>query len=216
MERKLFSFSTTSLTLLALIVSGCSDSSAPAKKAEVKKPVEALPLSGQSAIFQTFQVARTWAPDAELLTVENGDIPEAKTQPGKSGLWRATYVSLSKHVKREYVYAAADSDGGIIKGVRAGADSSYTPNPLVHPFAVQEVRSDTVAAYETAMTEVAGDKIMQKVLEENKDLPVHYLLEWTGTTPKPEWRVIFGVTVSQSKFSILIDANSGKFVGKLH
>ena len=209
-------FSATSFTLLALITTGCSESSAPAKKAEVQKVVEAQPISGQSAIFQTFQVARTWSPDAKLLKLENGDIPEAKSQPGKYGVWRALYVSPSKRAKREYVYAAADSDGGIIKGTRPAADSSYMENRQVRPFAVQEIRVDTVAAYETAMKEVAADKTMQKVLEENKDLPVQYLLDWTGSAPKPQWRVIFGVTVSQSKFSILIDANSGKFVKKLH
>jgi hypothetical protein len=214
MKRILFSI--TSLTVLACLTTGCSDSPAPAKKEEAKKKVEAQPISGQSAIFQTFQVARTWAPDAMLLKLENGDIPEAKAQPGKYGLWRATYVSLSKKAKRDYMYAAADSDGGIIKGTRAGADSSYIRNPQVHPFAIQEIRVDTVAAYETAMKEVATDKAMQKVLEENKDLPVQFQLEWAGNTPKPQWRVIFGVTVSQSKFSILIDANSGKFVKKLH
>lgn len=215
MNRILPSFSATSLILLAFLTTGCSDSSAPAKKPEVKKQIAAQPISGQSAIFQTFQVARTWAPDAMLIKVENGDIPEAKPQPGKYGLWRATYVTESKKQKRDYVYAAADSDG-VVKGARAGADSSYTPSPQLHPFAVQEVRVDTVAAYETAMKEVAGDKSLQKILDENKDLPVQYQLEWTGNAPKPQWRVIFGATVSQSKFSILIDANSGKFVRKLH
>lgn len=209
-------FSATSFVLLAFLTTGCSDSSGPAKKAAAKKPVEAQPISGQSAIFQTFQVARTWASDAMLLKLENGDIPEAKAQPGKYGLWRATYVSQSKGQKRDYQYAASDSDGGIIKGVRAGTDSLYIRNPQTHPFAIQEIRVDTTAAYETAMKEVAGDKTMQKVLDENKDLPVQYQLEWNGNVPKPQWRVIFGATVSQSKFSILIDANSGKFAKKLH
>jgi len=214
MKRTLFS--ATSLTLLAFLTSGCSRNAAPAKKAEAKKKVEAQPISGQSAIFHTFQVARTWARDAMLLKLANGNIPEANAQPGKYGVWRATYVSQSSKQKRDYVYAAADSEGGIIQGVRAGADSVYIPNPRVRPFAVQEIHADTVAAYETAMKEVANDNTMQKVLDENKDLPVQYELEWAGAAPKPQWRVIFGVTVSQSKFSILIDANSGEFVRKLH
>jgi hypothetical protein len=209
-------YSAIPLTVLALLTTGCSDSAAPVRKAEATKPVEAQPISGQSAIFQMFQVARTWSSDAMLLKLENGDIPEAKAQPGKYGVWRATYISQSKSAKREYVYASADSDGGIIKGVRAGADSSYTRSPQTHPFAVQEIRVDTVAAYETAMKAVAADKAMLKVLEENKDLPVQYELEWTGLAPKPQWRVIFGVTVSQSKFSLLIDANNGELVRKIH
>ena len=208
-------YSAIPFTLLALLTTGCSDSAAPVRKAEAKKPVEAQPISGQSAIFQMFQVARTWSSDAMLLKLENGDIPEAKAQPGKYGVWRATFISQSKSAKRDYIYASADSDGGLIQGVRAGADSSYTRNRQIHPFAVQEIRVDTVAAYETAMKAVAADKAMQKVLEENKDLPVQYELEWTGLALKPQWRVVFGVTVSQSKFSVLVDANNGKFVKKM-
>ncbi len=204
------------LAMLAGLSTGCSDSGGPAKNAEAKKTVEAQPVSGQSGIFQTFQLARTWASDAMLLKLENGDIPEAKAQPGKYGVWRAVYISQSKGAKREYVYAAADSDGGLIQGARAGSESSYQRNPRVHPFAIQEVHSDTVAAYETAMKEVAQDKSLQKILEENKDLPVQYQLEWLDLAPKPQWRVIFGATVSQSKFSILVDASDGKFVKKLH
>ena len=88
MNRTLFSIS-----LLTLLLTGCSDSAAPAKKAAKKIPE---PVTGQSAIFQIYQIARTWAPDAQLLRLENGDIPEAKPQPGKYGLWRATFVSNYK------------------------------------------------------------------------------------------------------------------------
>ena len=69
---------------------------------------------------------------------------------------------------------------------------------------------------ETALAEVEKDKDMKKVLEEEKDLPVQFLLEWTGTNAKPAWRVIFGASVSTSKFSILVDAYTGKFLKKLH
>ncbi len=207
-------FSTTSLTLLALLMAGCSESTAPAKKAAEKKPAE--PVTGQSAIFQTYQVARTWASDAMLLKLESGDIPEAKPQPGKYGLWRALYVSQSKAQKREYVYAASDSEGGILKGVRAGAETPYARNPQVFPFAIQEIKADTPTALETAMKEIEKDKDLKKIVDEDKATQFTYLLDWQGAIPKPQWRLIFGPSVSQSKFSILIDANSGKFVKKMH
>lgn len=217
MKRILLSRTILSLSLLApvlLITAGCSTEQAPAKKAAAKKPAE--PVSGQSAIFQMYQVARTWAPDAQLLKLENGNMAEVAPQPGKYGLWRAVFISDSKKVKRDWQYAAADGDGGIIKGVRAGAESGYIRNPQVHPFAIQEVKIDTTAALETAMAEAEKDKDMKKVLAENKDLPVQFLLEWTGTSPKPTWRVIFGASVSTSKFSIIVDAGTGKFVKKMH
>ena len=202
------------LGVLTLGLTGCSESAPPAKKAEaVKKPIE--PVSGQSGLFQMFQVARPCAPDAMILTLENGDIPEAKAQPGKYGVWRATFVSPSKKVKRDYVFAVSDSDGGVIKGARAGSESAYAANARIHPIPIQDVHVDTTAALETAMKEIAKDKAMTKALADNKDVPVQYILDWTGTNPKPYWRVVFGASVSQSLFSVLIDAGTGEFVKKM-
>jgi len=210
MKRTLFAASFLGFAMF--LMTGCSEAPAPEKKVEVKKPAE--PVTGQSAIYQTYQLARTWAPDAMLLKLENGNIPEAPPQPGKYGFWRATYVSQTKRLKREYTYAADDSEGGIIKGARAGSEVGYVGVPTVRPFAIQEVKIDTPAALETAAKIVDKDKDMRKVLAENQDLPVQYQLEWPGTTFKPMWRVIYGRTVSQSKFSVFIDAYTGDFVRK--
>lgn len=199
------------LPALLLLLAGCSQ--APPARKEAPKPPE--PATGQSAIFQTFQVARTWAPDAKLLKLESGNIPEAPSAEGKYGFWRAVYVSESKRMRREFTWAAADSEGGIIKGVRTGSDSGYLPNPRIFPIAIQEVKVDTPKALETAMAEVQKDAAMKKVLADNKDLPIHFLLEWVSPDVKPTWRVIFGPSVSQSKFSVFVDAFTGKFVRKL-
>lgn len=207
MKRILFSRCSSALLLLT----ACSQSPAPRKAAP--KPPE--PVTGQSAIFQTYQVARTWAPDAKLLKLESGNIPEAPSTGGKHGFWRAAYVSESKRARREFTWAAADSEGGIIKGVRAGSDSGYLPNPRIFPMAIQEIKIDTPKAREAAMAEVEKDASMKKVLADNKDLPIHFLLEWVAPDIKPTWRVIFGPSISQSKFSVFIDAYTGKFVKKL-
>ncbi|MEJ5367979.1 MAG: hypothetical protein WHT08_06660 [Bryobacteraceae bacterium] len=196
---------------LLLLLTACSQSPPPRKAAP--KPPE--PVTGQSAIFQTYQVARTWAPDAKLLRLESGNIPEAPSGSGKYGFWRAAYVSESKRARREFTWAAADSEGGIIQGVRAGADSGYLPNPRIFPMAIQEIKIDTPKALEAAMAEVEKDSSMKKVLADNKDLPIHFLLEWVAPDIKPTWRVIFGPSISQSKFSVFIDAYTGKFVKKL-
>jgi hypothetical protein len=199
------------LGLSVLLATGCSEGPAPAqKKAAKKAPV---PVTAQSAMVYMFQVARTWAPDCQLLRVENADIPEVKAEPGKSGLWRAIFVSQSKRIKRDFYYAASDSEG-IIKGVRGGSDSPFATTPQIHPFAIGEIKADSPEAFKVAMDQVEKDKDMKKVLAENADMPVIYLLEWTGISPKPQWRVVFGATISASKFSVFVDANSGKFVKK--
>ncbi|MBI5282264.1 MAG: hypothetical protein HY858_11330 [Candidatus Solibacter usitatus] len=209
MKRILLSI--TTLSLLAVLMTGCSEDAAPKKQAKKAPPA---PVTAQSAMLYMFQVARTWMPDCEILKLENGDIPEAKAEAGKYGLWRATFVSQSKRVKRDYYYAADNSEGGIIKGVRAGADSAYARRAQIHPFAIQEIKIDSPAALKAAMDQVEKDKDMKKALAGNKDLPVQFLLEWTGNNPKPQWRVIYGASVSASKFSIFIDAFTGKFVKK--
>ncbi|GIU74537.1 MAG: hypothetical protein KatS3mg004_1624 [Bryobacteraceae bacterium] len=199
------------LPSLLLLLAGCSQ--APPPKKEPPKPPE--PVTGQSAIFQTYQVARTWAGDAKLLRLESGNIPEAPSGAGKYGFWRATYVSESKRQRREFTWAAADSEGGIIKGVRPGMESGYFPNPRQFAIAIQDVKIDTPQALEAAMAEVNKDAAMKKVLADNRDLPIHFLLEWNAPDVKPAWRVIFGPSISQSKFSVFIDAYTGKFVKKL-
>ncbi len=198
----------------ALLLTGCSDASAPAKKAEAKKAPEAV--TGQSGLFQTFQIARRWAPDAKILKMESGNIDEAPSHEGKCGLWRVTYVSEQLKSKREFFYAVASSEGGVIEGARPGTETGYTASPRVYIFPIADVRIDTPVALETANKEVAKDKAMSKVLAENKNLPVQFLLESSGPVAKATWRVIYGASISQSKFSILVDAKTGAFIKKLN
>lgn len=174
----------------------------------MKKPVE--PVTGQSGIFQMFQVARTWYKEPMLLKVENVDLPEAKPQPGKYGAWRATFVAVEKQQKRDYMFAVADSDGGIIKGARAGQDSSYIRNPQVRPIAIQDVKVDTPAALEEALK----NKEVKEFADKNPNEPVQFVLEWTGQTAAPCWRVFWGPTVSTAKANVWIDSKTGKFVKK--
>jgi hypothetical protein len=194
--------------ILAFSLAGCSEAPAPVKKAAVKPPA---PVAGLTAIAETFRVARAWSPDVALLHVESGDISEVKSQPGMSGLWRVVFVSPSKSVRREYTYASADSEGGIVQGVRAGDESPYAPSPRSQPIAIQDARTDTVAALSTALEEIGKDKGMKKWLDANPQSPVMFLLERSSAAPEPQWRVIFGASISQSEFSVLVGATTGKF-----
>lgn len=205
MNRTLSSFI---LTAALVTLAGCSSSTAPKKEAAAKKPIE--PVTGQSGIFQMYQVARTWAKDAMLLKVDNLDIPEAKSQPGKYGAWRGVFVSLEKNQKRDYMFSVADSEGGIIKGARAGAESLYVRNPQVRPIAIQDVKVDTPAALEEALK----NKDVKEFADKNPNEPVQFILEWTGQTPAPCWRVFWGPTVSTAKANVYIDCKTGKFVKK--
>ena len=81
------------------LCAGCS-TEAP-KEAATKKEVKPVaPVSGQTASFEMYKVARLWAGDAAVLKLENLDIPEAKPLPGKYGAWKATFVSFEKKRRR--------------------------------------------------------------------------------------------------------------------
>jgi hypothetical protein len=194
---------------LAALSTGCSSSPppAPAAKKEVK-PVS--PISGQSALFSMYQVARTWAPDAMVLKLDNMDIPEAKPEPGKYGAWRAMFVSPSRRIKRDYTFSVADSGPTLHKGPFAGPETSYIPNPTIRPISIQDVKIDTTDALEAALK----NKELKAFAEKNPDLPVQFVLEWTSQTPLPAWRVIWGRSVGTSAASAYIDSREGKFLRK--
>jgi hypothetical protein len=205
-------YSAVAAIALVAAFSGCS--SAPteeSKKAEVKKKEPATPVTGQSAIFQMYTVARTWDKDVMLLKVEPIAVDGMKPEKGMAGAWRATFVSTTKKMKRDYTYSVEDFSQTVIKGARAGSEAIYAANPSQRPFPIQDVKIDTPAALEAAMT----DKDIKAYLEKNPDTIITYHLEWTPNAPKAAWRVILGPSVASSAMSGLVNASDGKFVKKL-
>jgi hypothetical protein len=72
------------------------------------------------------------------------------------------------------------------------------------------IKIETDAAYKTAL-ENGGAEYEKK----NPDKPVTFLLEKVAKHPNPVWRVIWGESVSQSNFSVYVDASTGDFREKL-
>jgi hypothetical protein len=202
MKRSFFSQSAAAALLLA--VAGCS-SQAPTAKKEPPKPPE--PVSALSGITYMYQVARQWAPDAKILQAENAPIAEVKSEPGKFGAWRCTFVSESRRVKRSYSYSVVQSEG-LNKGVFGGAEETYLPNPRKLSFFIQDVKVDSIAALETASKELAD------MIKKNPDVPANFILEWDVQSIGPAWRVFWGPSVSQSIGSGFVDVKAGKFLRK--
>jgi len=195
---------------------GCSSDSSPAAKKEEEKKTPAAPVapvSGQSAAFQMYQMARQWGgPDMQLLMVEDFPIDEVQPADGKYGAWRAKFLAPSRNKARNFTYAVVDAQGGLIKGARAGEEEVYSKSPLVKPFTISDLKIDTTKALEVAKEQ----KEAQEYIKKNPTMPVHYMLEWTLQTAVPAWRVIWGASVGQSAFSIYVDAGSGKYLKTAH
>src|SRR5579863_5174994 len=100
-----------SLILLAstlLLLTSCSETPTSTAKKEPEKPPE--PISGQSALYKMYQVARSWAPDAQVLKMNNVDISEVPEVPrGKAAAWQATFTSASQNQARSYTYSIVES-----------------------------------------------------------------------------------------------------------
>ena len=196
---------------LFLLLAGCSEAPPPAaEKKEAEKPLE--PATGQSALYKMFQVARSWAPDAEVLKMNSillSQVPDAPR--GAAPEWQATFTSAAKSQARTYTYSIVeDLANNLHKGVFAGSEESWSgPSGLNQPFIIGAVKVDTDAAYKTALAQAADyDK-------KNPGKPIIFVLEKTAKFPDPAWRVIWGESVGTSNFSIYVDASTGAFLEKM-
>jgi hypothetical protein len=195
---------------LLLLLASCSESPETAKK-EPEKPLE--PATGQSALYKMYQVARSWAPDAQVLGMNNialSDLPPAP--PGSAAAWQATFVSPARSQSRSYTYSIVEEQPTLHKGVFAGLEQSWAgPHGNTKPFPIMAVKIDTPAAYKTALAN-GGAEYDKKT----PGKPISLLIEKVDKYPDPVWRVIWGESVSTSGFSVYVDASTGDFKEKLH
>ena len=196
------------LPILALtLLCGCSETTTTqtAAKKEAEKALE--PVTGLSALFKMFQVARSWGgSDLQILKMNSMQIAEAPDVPrGKAGAWQCTFVSPSKNTARTYTYSIAESAGNLHQGVRAGSEEGWSgAKGTTSAFRIEAVKSDTDAAYKTALEQGAEyDK-------KNPGKPIIFLLEKATKDPDPHWRVVWGESVGTSNFSVLV------YLEKLH
>jgi len=166
---------------LLLILAGCSEQSGPAEKKEPPKPVE--PVSGQTALFRMYQVARSWAPDTQVLKMNSIHLLEVPSVPGQAGAWEATFTSPARGAQKTYTYSVIESPGNLHQGVFAGPEEDLSAQ--AQPFLIAAVKVDTDAAYKTALAKAAEyDK-------KNPNLTISMLLEKNKQYPNPAWRMIW-------------------------
>lgn len=186
----------------AAILTGCG--SAPQK--EVKSVEAPKPITGLSAIFRMYQLARTWAPDAMPLKAQSITLNEVKAEGGRVGAWSATFTSASRQKQKTYTYSAIEGEG-LHKDVFAQQETSWAgPTRQSQPFRIEALKTDTDKAWETAA------KQSEKYIKENPAVPVFFQVEWTERFPGPTWRVIWGESVSKSGRSVFVDTASGVYL----
>jgi hypothetical protein len=201
------------IALLA-ILTACSDT--PTTTAVKKEPEKPEPVTGQTAVFKMYQMARAWAPDAQVMTLQSMHLSEVKDgAPGTAPAWQANFVSAAKSQARSYTFSIVEGEGNLHKGAFAGPEQGWSggPSGLNSPFLMAAIKVDTDAAYKTAMENVRSHAAEYD--KKNPGKPITITLEKTSKHPDPAWRIIWGESAGTSNFSVLIDASTGEYLETL-
>jgi hypothetical protein len=190
---------------LVLLMAGCSEQpSASAKKLEKVDPV-----TGQSALFKMYQVARSWASDVQVVQMKSIHLTDVPALRGAAGAWEVSFYSPSKSAQRNYTYSVEESDANLHQGVFPGQEESASGTSST-AFLIGAVKTDSDAAYQTALSH-AGD-----YNKKNASQTISFELGHQDVSPNPVWRVIWGESAATSGESVLVDATTGDYLETLH
>jgi len=196
--------------LASLLLIGCSEPPKPVAKKESEKPAE--PVSGQSALFKMYQVARaSWSGDAQVLKLNSIHLADVPAAAGKAGAWQATFTSTSLGKTRTYTFSVVEQEGNLHKGVFSLGEEAWSGHLGVNSaFDIRGVSIDSDAAYKTA------DAKAEDYDKQNPGMPISFQLEKIDKFTNPVWRVVWGESVGTSSFSIYVDASMGQYLEKMH
>ncbi len=198
------------LILMTAMFSSCSDATAPAAKAPEAPPE---PVSGETAFFRMYSAARGWSTDLQPIRLTSVNLTGVKKVPGKAAAWQALFISPSKNRSRSYTYSVIEAEGNLHKGVFALNEEGMTAASAAKPFQIQALKTDSDAAYDTA---VKKGKKAADYMKANPDMNITFLLEMNNRLPQLAWRVIWGDSVGTSNYSVFVDAATGEYLETMH
>jgi hypothetical protein len=196
---------------LLAILTACSGTPTATTTAK-KEPEKLVSVTGQSALYRMYQMARAWSSDAQVLKLVSLHLTEAPDgPPGAAPAWQAIFTSDSKGRSRGYTFSIVESEGNLHKGPFAGPEQSWSgPTGVTTPFLILAVKVDTDAAYKTAMT--TPQSKAAEYDKKNPGKPITLMLEKNNKFPDPAWRVIWGESIGTSNFSVFVDASTGSYL----
>ena len=209
MHKKLLLAATAVAAVVAM--TGCSEAPTPTeiKKAQVEtkqepaKPPE--PVAAQTAFYEMYKPARTWAPDLLALSLISNEVPSMKSEDGKYPMWTAVFVSPSRREARTFTYSVIDDGATIHKGVNVGGAESWSgATAKSSPFQTTGFVVDSDAAYKTA--DAKADAWVKK----HPGKKVAFSLGSAARFPAPVWFIIWGDT--KSGFAVYVNATTGTVI----
>jgi hypothetical protein len=209
MHRKLLIAATAVAAVVAM--TACSEAPTPTeiKKAQVEtkqepaKPAE--PVDAQTAFYEMYKPARTWAPDLLALSLISNEVPSMKSADGKFPMWTAVFVSPSLREARTFTYSVIDDGTTIHKGVNAGGAEPWSgATPKSSPFQTTGFSVNSDAAYKTAYARAGA------WVKKHPGKKVAFSLGSAARFPAPVWFIIWGD--ARSGYAVYVNATTGSVI----
>ncbi len=195
-------------TALATLLMASCGATTTKKEAEAKPAAAVEAITGLTGLYRCFGPSRQWAPDIQVLRVQNLYVKDRVAPPGKAFAWQVTFVSPSKNRIKNCTYSVVQGDG-LFEGVYNPNDEAYSgPSRLAQPFVIQAVKKDTDEIYKVALEH------SKEYASKNPNVPITMLLELTERNTEVAWRVIWGTSVGNSAYSVFVDSANGTFLKK--
>lgn len=120
--------------------------------------------------------------------------------------WSMTFASPAKGKARAYQYSVMAAEGED-KGINSNPEERYAAQVRNQPYLMAAVRTDSDAAYETAI------KKSEKFLRTHPGAePAGIVLALTPDFGTPTWRIVWGESIERSEYSVYVDAATGEFI----
>ncbi|MGP8245616.1 MAG: hypothetical protein ACLQVN_13985 [Bryobacteraceae bacterium] len=200
---------TATVMVATLVLSACSGAPTPAGKVETEakkepaKPPEAV--TAQTAYYESYKLARSWATDLLGLSVTSGEVPGINNADGKAGLWTIVFVSPSRKEARSFTYAVAAGSAGILKGVNVSSALPWAGETRESmAFSNSQFTVDSDAAYKTALPKAAD------WLKTHPNEKVTFRMGNAVRFGAPVWYVMWGST--KNGYAALVNATTGLLV----
>jgi hypothetical protein len=166
----------------------------------------AEPVTGKTAYWEMYKMARPWASDLTPLSLTNKKVPGHKMQAGNAVVWTAVFASPSKKEVRRLTYSVVAAEG-VVKGSEAENAMAWAgPTRDAMPFGIAEIGVDSDEAYKIAA------KRAESWLKAHPNEDLSMTLGNASRFHGPVWYVLWGN--SKSGFQTWINATTGAVIEK--
>lgn len=201
-----------SILLLAIFALAACDSKPNTNLTPAEQPTKAASKTaeyqtGREAFQKLFISAHSWAPDAQPFRLQSQYNPGDPATDGKSGVWRASFGSASRHSMKSFQWTGIVSPD-VEQGISHGSEDSYSAtNTSTQVFDMAYLKVDSDAAFGVAQKH-GGEKLTGT----DARTPIFFILDWDHTKNKLIWHVAYGSSGDDSKLRVAVDATTGTFL----